>query len=85
MEYADGPLRFAGATYDPTSHYRGAAVFDFFKSQKLTPKLLREINSHQLLLLQSRIAGAQFLPGILDPVSDATLQHRGGFLAWRAA
>ena len=41
VAYADGPDRFAGATYDPTSHYRGAAVFDFFAAQGLTPDLLR--------------------------------------------
>jgi hypothetical protein len=28
--YDPGPARFAGATYDFTSHYRGAAVFKFF-------------------------------------------------------
>ena len=30
VPYPDGPDRFAGASYDPSSHYRGAAVFDFF-------------------------------------------------------
>ena len=28
-------MRFAGATYDPTSHYRAARVFDFFEEQGL--------------------------------------------------
>ena len=30
VEYPKGGMRFAGATYDPTSHYRAARVFDFF-------------------------------------------------------
>ena len=32
-----GPARFAGATYDPTSHYRAAAVFEFHQRHGLTP------------------------------------------------
>ncbi|HEX7034650.1 MAG TPA: hypothetical protein VF210_02690, partial [Pseudomonadales bacterium] len=38
VPYGPGPARFAGATYDPTSHCRAAAVFDFFEQQGLTPK-----------------------------------------------
>ena len=37
VAYGEGGDRFAGATYDPTSHYRAAAVFDFFREQGLTP------------------------------------------------
>jgi kynureninase len=51
VEYGPGPARFAGATYDFTSHYRGAAVFKFFEEQKLTPEKLRELNQHQLEIL----------------------------------
>ena len=35
--YPRGSMRFAGSTYDPTSHYRAARVFDFFDEQGLTP------------------------------------------------
>ena len=49
--YGPGPARFAGATYDFTSHYRAAAVFKFFEEQKLTPQKLRELNQHQLEIL----------------------------------
>ena len=31
------PTRFAGSTYDPTSHYRAARVLDFFAREGLTP------------------------------------------------
>ena len=37
VAYGQGGDRFAGATYDPTSHYRAAAVFDFFREHGLTP------------------------------------------------
>jgi len=51
VAYGPGPARFAGATYDFTSHYRAAAVFKFFEEQKLTPQKLRELNQHQIDLL----------------------------------
>ena len=51
VAYGTGPARFAGATYDFTSHYRAAAVFKFFQDQKLTPHKLRELNQHQMEIL----------------------------------
>src|SRR5438477_7397030 len=51
VEYGPGPARFAGATYDFTSHYRAAAVFKFFEHQKLTPQKLRALSQHQIELL----------------------------------
>jgi kynureninase len=51
VAYGPGPARFAGATYDFTSHYRAAAVFQFFERQKLTPQKLRELSQHQIELL----------------------------------
>jgi selenocysteine lyase/cysteine desulfurase len=36
--YSDGPMRFAGATYDPTSHYRAREVFAFFEQRGLPPR-----------------------------------------------
>jgi kynureninase len=51
VEYPRGGMRFAGATYDPTSHYRAARVFDFFEQQGLTPDALRENYLRQTTLL----------------------------------
>src|SRR5213076_919385 len=67
VEYGPGPARFAGATYDFTSHYRGAAVFRFFEEQKLTPEKLRELNQHQIGILAN---------GMIPHLRDI-----GGFLA----
>ena len=67
VEYGPGPARFAGATYDFTSHYRGAAVFKFFEEQKLTPDKLRELNQHQIGILAN---------GMIPHLHDI-----GGFLA----
>jgi selenocysteine lyase/cysteine desulfurase len=51
VAYAEGADRFAGATYDPSSHYRGARVLRFFESQGLNADLLREVSLHQVDLL----------------------------------
>ena len=80
VKYGPGAAAFGGATYDPTSHYRAAAVFDFHLQQGLTPDRLREISRRQVTLLKSR-----FEELALDddrarvvPVPDAM---RAGFLA----
>jgi kynureninase len=69
--YGPGPARFAGATYDFTSHYRGAAVFKFFEEQKLRAERLRELSQHQVEVLASGL-------GI---ETEVPLHSIGGFLA----
>lgn len=72
--------RFAGATYDPVSHYRAAEVFDFFAEQRLTPELLRELSQHQLELLRDEF-DALSLPRHVIARRDVPLDRLGGFLA----
>jgi kynureninase len=69
VEYPRGGMRFAGATYDPTSHYRAARVFDFFEEQGLTPEGLRERYLQQTSLLAERLGG------------DEPRERFGGFIA----
>jgi kynureninase len=69
VEYPKGGMRFAGATYDPTSHYRAARVFDFFVEQGLTAEALRESYLRQARLL----ADALDVPGARE--------EYGGFIA----
>jgi kynureninase len=73
VEYGPGPARFAGATYDFTSHYRGAAVFKFFEQHGLTPKELRILSQRQIEVLVSAL-------GI---ETEVALHETGGFLALR--
>ena len=73
VEYGPGPARFAGATYDFTSHYRGAAVFKFFEQQRLTANALRALSQRQLEVLVSAL-------GI---ETEVALHETGGFLALR--
>lgn len=54
VAYGNGAAALAGSTYDPTSHYRAAAVFDFFADMGLDPHFLREVSRHQI----SRLATA---------------------------
>ena len=81
--YGEGPSLFAGATYDPTSHYRAAAVLDFFEEQGLTPELLREVSQHQVGLLAGRFDELDADPEIIDRDRSVDLEDIGGFLALR--
>jgi kynureninase len=78
-EYPSGSMRFAGSTYDPTSHYRAARVFDFFEEQGLTPERLRASYLHQTMLLAERFDEL----GLDDVTRDreTPLSDFGGFLA----
>ena len=83
-EYSDArAAAFAGATYDPTSHYRGAAVFEFHQQQELTPERLRQINRGQVALLATTFEGLDIDPAIAH-VEPMSAERRGGFLAIRA-
>ena len=83
VAYAPGAAAFAGATYDPTSHYRAAAVFDFHGAQQLTPGRLREISRHQVGLLSSSFAALDVDPSVAHVVAMPE-DRRAGFLAIRA-
>jgi kynureninase len=85
VAYGEGGDRFAGATYDPTSHYRAAAVFDFFREQGLTPALLREVSQHQIGLLASAFDALDLDPGIVSLDRGSPLSEVGGFLALRSS
>ena len=71
VEYGPGPARFAGATYDFTSHYRGAAVFKFFEEQRFTPTELRALSQRQI----------ESLASALGIEAEVALHETGGFLA----
>ena len=66
VDYGTGDDLFAGSTYDPVSHYRAAAVLDFFAENDLNPEFLREISLHQVGLLRHRFIDAGIDPKIAD-------------------
>jgi kynureninase len=81
VSYGAGGTRFAGSTYDPTSHYRAARVFDFFAEQKLSPELLRELSQHQTGLLARLIDGLDLPEDFLTRDRETPRERFGGFLA----
>ncbi len=81
VAYADGSARFAGSTYDPTSHYRAAEVFDFFQELRLTPELLRQVSQRQVGLLARRFDALDLDPAMVRRDGSVPLETIGGFLA----
>lgn len=84
VAYGPGASAFAGATYDPTSHYRAAAVFAFHERHGLTAARLRETSRRQVETLKSGIEALD-LPDAVAAIAPIAADRRGGFLAIRAA
>jgi len=82
VPYGPGASAFAGATYDPTSHYRGTAVFAFHVEQQLTPDRLREISRRQVARLAARVEVLDLDPHLLS-IEPMPAERRAGFLALR--
>ncbi len=82
--YASGADRFAGSTYDPTSHYRAVPVFDFFAVHGLTPELLREVSLHQVSRLAERFDALDADPKLCTRDRSQPRSAYGGFLALRS-
>jgi kynureninase len=83
VAFGPGAAAFAGATYDPTSHYRAASVFDFHRQRELTPDALRQISQRQVGLLIAAFERLDLPPAVahLEPMAP---EQRGGFVAIRA-
>jgi kynureninase len=83
VRYGEGAARFAGATYDPTSHYRAASVFAFHRDMRLTPDALREISRYQVGRLREAFSALDLDPAVarIEPMPE---ERRGGFLAIRS-
>jgi kynureninase len=84
VEYGAGAARFSGATYDPVSHYRAAAVFAFHVEQGLDPERLRDISRRQVDGLQRTFEALDLDPTVAH-VEPMPRERRGGFLAIRCA
>lgn len=84
VRYGRGGARFAGSTYDPTSHYRAAAVMDFFLDHGLTPAFLREVSEHQVGLLVETFRLLDLDPAVVRLDEGVRAEERGAFLALEA-
>ena len=79
--YGEGAARWAGATYDPTSHYRGARVFEFFAAHGLAPELLRSVSQHQVGRLARRFDALDLPSSLVTRDREVPIEAVGGFLA----
>lgn len=68
--------RFAGSTYDPTSHYRAAAVDDFFRLEELDVERLRVLSLAQTERILDALDG-------YDVLTPRAAPARAGFVAVR--
>jgi selenocysteine lyase/cysteine desulfurase len=73
---ASGAVRFAGSTYDPTSHYRARAVAQFFEAQGLTMPRLAASYRRQTARILDALAD-------WDVLTPREPEARGGFVAVR--
>ena len=80
VRYGEGHSRFAGATYDPVSHYRAAAVFGFLRERGLDAEKLREVSLGQVRRLAAGVDALDMDPGVLRRDRGVRLSKRGGFL-----
>lgn len=85
VSYGAEGWRFAGSTYDPTSHYRAAAVFDFFEEAGLTASFLRRVSQHQMGVLTQAFDALDINPEVLSRDRDIELDQVGGFLVLESA
>lgn len=84
VRYGRGAARFAGATFDPTSAYRGAAVMEFFAEHELTSAFLRATSLHQVGLLAGTFRNLDLDPGVVRLDESVHPEDRGAFLALSA-
>nr|WP_184785022.1 kynureninase [Amycolatopsis jiangsuensis] len=84
LAYASGGDRFAGATYDPSSHYRGVRVQRFFAEHGLTPDFLREVSQHQVGLLARCFDDLALPSDVVTRDRETPADEIGGFLSLRS-
>lgn len=82
--YGPPATRFAGGTYDPSSHYRASRVFDFFEANGLEPAFLREVSHHQVGVLRSAFDALALPDEVLTRDRTFPAASIAGFLALRS-
>jgi kynureninase len=83
VAYGRGAERFAGSTYDPTSHYRAARVLAFFAEQGLTPERLRASYRRQVDLLAAGFDALGADDAVITRDRETPMEEYGAFLALR--
>jgi kynureninase len=81
VPYGGLPARFAGSTYDPTSHYRAVRVLRFFAERGLTAEVLEASYRHQVAVLAEAVDALDLPPAVLTRDRDVPADGVAGFLA----
>ena len=81
VPYGGLPARFAGSTYDPTSHYRAVRVLRFFADRGLTPEVLEASYRHQVAVLAEAVDALDLPPAVLTRDRAVPADGVAGFLA----
>jgi selenocysteine lyase/cysteine desulfurase len=84
VQFDEGDQKFATATYDPISQYRGAAVTEFFYEHGLTPELLRTHYTAQVGFLRSLFDESNYEGSEISHATERPLAQVGGFLSLRS-
>ncbi|MDA7951375.1 MAG: aminotransferase class V-fold PLP-dependent enzyme [Pirellulaceae bacterium] len=82
--YDEGDWRFASATFDPTSAFRGSHVANFFTEQHLTPSTLRQQSLGQIGFLRNAFLNLDFPKETIDLAHPLPPEQNGGFLSLRS-
>lgn len=84
VAFDEGDQRFATATYDPISQFRAAEVVNFFKTQGLTPDVLRKQYSGQVQYLTELFEDQNFEGSSIERSQSRPIEETGGFLSLRS-
>lgn len=82
--FDEGDQKFATATYDPISQYRGAAVTEFFIRQGLTKDVLLKQYRDQVEYLRDLFDSKNFDEAVITHANNRPLNETGGFLALKS-
>ena len=84
VRYDEGDMRFAGATYDPTSCFRAAKVVEFFEQQSLDAQRLEAQYRAQMAYMMQVFLDLDFAPEVMCLLDERSSEARGAFLSLRS-
>jgi kynureninase len=81
VQYDDGDMLFAGATFDGTSAFRGAAVVDFFRSEQISPTLLHKMYREHTAYFKRKFSLRGFGADVITLAHQNPITDNGGFIS----